>query len=67
MKKFQIKNFYIFNFFFFHYINKFVKKLEGGSTKALNFLENLKNLLFKKSIGQKFFEKFFNYKLLIIY
>ena len=55
MKKIQIKNFYIFNFFFFHYIDKFAKKLEGGSTKAINFLENLKNLLFKKSIGRFFF------------
>ena len=66
MKKSKLKTF-TFLIFFFHYIDNVVKKLEGGSTKAVKILENLKNLLFKKSIGRFFFEKFFNYKLLIIY
>ena len=46
MKKSKLKTF-TFLIFFFHYIDKFVKKIEGGSTKAVFFLENLKNLLLK--------------------
>ena len=41
--------------------------MTGGSTKALNFCATFKNFIIKKSIAQKFFKFFFNYKLLIIY